>query len=508
MQKQYFFSRAISRLKQLISLAALAVVAGCGGGGGGDSGASSTTLAPSPERTPTSEASGSMFNAPAPAPTVSISFSASSVAAGQSSTLTWSSTNASSCTASGAWSGTLAGSGTLAISQEVAGTYRYDIACTGAGGSVSDSATLAVTGGAHNVVLMTVDRGPLSRSFNVPFVSVTVCRPGTSICQTIDDVMVDTGSYGLRLMASELNSSLTLPAVTNAGGNALGECAQFVSGFTWGSVRKADVKLGGETASDLPIQIIGDTPGGYSGIPTACTSAGANVGSVSRLGAKGILGIGMFSQDCGSACVTSRAPGMYYACTASSCSGTMVALRNQVTNPVSAFAVDNNGVLLKLPSVPPGGTSRLAGTLVFGIGTQANNQLGGATVYAANSRGNFTTVYKGKSLTSSFIDSGSNGLFFEDETIQKCSTGFYCPTSTLSLSAVNMAHDGSRSGTVSFTVENVYALSADIAAAHAGGSLDLSGSFDWGLPFFFGRSVFVAMSGANTPGGTGPYWAY
>jgi len=33
-------------------------------------------------------------------------------------------------------------------------------------------------------------------------------------------------------------------------------------------------------------------------------------------------------------------------------------------------------------------------------------------------------------------------------------------------------------------------------------------SFDFGLPFFFGRNVYVAFYGALTSGGTGPYFAY
>jgi hypothetical protein len=43
-----------------------------------------------------------------------------------------------------------------------------------------------------------------------------------------------------------------------------------------------------------------------------------------------------------------------------------------------------------------------------------------------------------------------------------------------------------------------------------GGSIGRSNSstFDWGMPFFFGRTVFVAIDGASTLHGTGPYWAY
>lgn len=34
------------------------------------------------------------------------------------------------------------------------------------------------------------------------------------------------------------------------------------------------------------------------------------------------------------------------------------------------------------------------------------------------------------------------------------------------------------------------------------------GSFDWGLPFFYGRNVFTAIEGKSTPQGSGPYWAF
>ena len=43
-----------------------------------------------------------------------------------------------------------------------------------------------------------------------------------------------------------------------SGTNPAGECLVFGSGYTWGAVRSADVKLAGEVASSLPVQIIAD----------------------------------------------------------------------------------------------------------------------------------------------------------------------------------------------------------------------------------------------------------
>jgi hypothetical protein len=79
-----------------------------------------------------------------PTPTVSLSASPVSVTAGIASTLTWASANATSCTASGAWSGTQPTSGSVstgALNKD----STYALTCTGAGGSASASATVAVT---------------------------------------------------------------------------------------------------------------------------------------------------------------------------------------------------------------------------------------------------------------------------------------------------------------------------------------------------------------------------
>lgn len=482
-------------LRLAASLAASLILASCGGGGGG-----SDNSAPA---------------APA-VPVVTLSLSPSSVLPGQESTLTWLAANASSCTGAGAWSGSKAVAGSVKVSQASSGSYGYGLTCTGSGGTASNTATLTVSLSTSNVVPMSVHSGPLGNSFNAPMVSVTICQPGTAYCQTIDNILVDTGSYGLRIIAAGgLSAGLNaaLPQVTNASGNVVAQCAQFVSGYTWGSVRRADVKMGGELASNLPIQIIGDTDASYGNVPADCSNVGANMGTVAAMGANGILGVGLFKEDCGPVCANQVIPGFYYGCSGGTCTGTQLAVANQVSNPVSSFAINNNGVVMTLPSVPSGGSVSATGSLIFGIGTQDNNQLGTATVYAANLYGNFKTTYKGQTYTESFIDSGSNGLFFPDASIPSCPAmgGWFCPGTPLTLSAVNTAYNNSASGTVSFLVESPADLYATSKAGHIGA--DTSGfaginGFDWGLPFFLGRKVFTAVYGSNTPAGPGPYWAY
>ncbi len=66
---------------------------------------------------------------------------------GQSATLTWSSQNADSCVASGAWSGAQALSGSLSVAPTNAGSSAYTLSCTGPGGTVEQSATLTLNPG-------------------------------------------------------------------------------------------------------------------------------------------------------------------------------------------------------------------------------------------------------------------------------------------------------------------------------------------------------------------------
>lgn len=79
---------------------------------------------------------------PAPVPTVTLTASPATITAGQSSTLGWSSTDATACTASGAWTGAKATGGSQVVSPTVTSTYT--LTCTGPGGSAAKSATVTL----------------------------------------------------------------------------------------------------------------------------------------------------------------------------------------------------------------------------------------------------------------------------------------------------------------------------------------------------------------------------
>lgn len=89
----------------------------------------------------------------AAAPTVSIAANPASLVLGAASTLSWSSTNAAACTASGGWSGSRATSGTANVTPAATGTATYTLSCTGAGGSASASATVTVSAPAPTVTI-------------------------------------------------------------------------------------------------------------------------------------------------------------------------------------------------------------------------------------------------------------------------------------------------------------------------------------------------------------------
>jgi hypothetical protein len=398
------------------------------------------------------------------------------------------------------------------------------VACGGGSSKGSSSAggnTIATAAG--NVAAVVVDAGPSGLSnpaFNEPFTSVTVCMPGsTSNCQTIDHVLVDTGSYGLRILTASNGAggelTLNLPNETDAAGSYISECAEFEDSVTYGTIRTADVTIASEKASSVPIQVIGD----QFLVPSDCIDASPNAGTqdnLDALGANGILGIGLSQVDCGTACLSSSTSNngvIYYSCPSNMCADTLLSSESQeVTNPVVLFPTDNNGTILELPTISNSGQNNVSGSLVFGIGTQSNNALGSATVFSLD-QGLFTTIFEDNDYYG-FTDSGSNGLFFTDSALTVCSDDdFFCSNKSYSGSGSsstvqNQGASGSPTQTVKFVVENADTLFNSGFTAYndlAGPDTSGEGLWDWGLPFFFGRNVYTSIA---TTSAAAPYIAY
>jgi hypothetical protein len=434
---------------------------------------------------------------------------------------------------------TVTSDGAFTFSEPVNSGAAYDVmvktqptgeTCTVTGGmgtassnvtgvSISCSSALASGGNVAPVSVGTFPSDVMLSTFNVPIVTVTVCDAAAT-CKDVQ-VVIDTGSSGLRLIASAV-SGLNLTAEP-AGGGTLFECAYYADGYAWGGVdTAAQVKIGGETASNVPVQVIeagsGTTP--PADVPTNCSNnappSTTDLDSADDFSADGVLGIGPAAQDCGSACTSTA---IYYyscpggGCTAGTAATTVAAVTDEVTNPVTLFAKDNNGTLLQLPTISANGVAMTSGYVAFGVGTESNNGIGNATILplSATQPQQQPPLYINTSFNNQssdgIIDSGSNAFFFTDSALTVCTdfSPFYCPSTTSSLTATNTG--GSAPSQVSFQIANFDTLAASMFYAYndvGGEAPTVNGTtyFDWGLPFFYGRTVYTIIPGATVGGQT------
>jgi hypothetical protein len=425
------------------------------------------------------------------------------------------------------------------------------LALAGCGGSNSSGTKATVV---NNTATLTASSGPNGLAggiVNGLYVTVTVCQHGTTTCATINNVQVDTGSVGLRLVQGALGSVTLTPISVN--GSPLEECIQYGdTSYSWGPLEFADVQIAGESASNIPVQLIGQvsapppsasnpTAGGASCLQNtpASTLPGTppgNEDTVATLGANGLLGIAGQIFDCGNACTTvSFTAGYpYYVCPNGTCQAVGAPTADQAVNPVAQFSgTDNNGVMITLPTVTSTGAVSVSGTMNFGIATKTDNALGNAVVFALDPCEDFPTVtfnnvtYTDTNCNSNtgglggFLDTGSNAFYISDANtlasfgISDCKSGtvgfgFYCVTAgTTTLSPVNIVGFGAvGSATISLNINDATTLfSTNNAVFNDLGSDSVLGGnpstdfWDFGLPFFLGRTVFVGIAGAAMPAG-------
>ncbi|MGE8331217.1 MAG: DUF3443 family protein, partial [Paraburkholderia nemoris] len=195
-----------------------------------------------------------------------------------------------------------------------------------------------------------------------------------------------------------------------------------------------------------------------------------------------------------------------------SCARTAVPLAQQVANPVPFFPVDNNGVIVQMPPVSNTGAASATGTLVFGVGTQANNALTGVQRFTTDAFGDMdNSVFNGTTVQA-FLDSGSNAYFFGDSSLAQCGSnlaGFYCPSSaqtrTLTLVGLNNTQASASIGILS--AATLFSNGGNYAFNDLAGQIGGNSSFDLGLPFFYGRHVYYGID-QTANGGQTPYVAF
>ena len=399
-------------------------------------------------------------------------------------------------------------------------------ACGGGGSASSPPTSPAIatplkfqTGLLENEVAINVYS---AASVNQPLVNVTVCAPQTTNCKTIENVLLDTGSFGLRLFASDIASLNLAPSTLN--NQNLAQCIVFGSGYTWGPVQLADIQMSGLKASNIPIQSIDAS---YASVPAACDMSGVpQMTTPTKIGgARGILGVGPFQRDCGNGCATSNSnlsPPTYYTCSNTNCTApAKVPLALQVVNPVTQFQSPyNNGLLIDFSDTSAAVDAQQAGgKLILGIDTATNNLLTAEHLILLDNRGQFTTQSNGTTYSKSFIDSGSNALFFSapsglSTTLSTCFSNstpkLYCPIADVSSNAVIQSNISPYYSTlVDFQVSANRSSLNYVQPGRALTNLPGFSGWDWGFPFFYSRKIFNAIAGQSQPGGkAAPYVAF
>lgn len=363
-----------------------------------------------------------------------------------------------------------------------------------------------------NRIPVVVSLGPNSNLLNGIFASITICN-SSNVCQVVNNVLMDTGSVGVRILGSALPANF-LSASPVSGGGTYGTCTAFADGYTWGDQASATVTLGGLTTTQpIKIQVIGQS--NYP-VPSPCSSGnGAAKNDLSSLQANGIIGIGLFERDCGSGCVN-NATNIYYTCNAGACTTTKMSILNQTSNPIFSMpAPYNNGNVISLPNISPGGDKNVAGNIYLGINTTANNTITPKTILNTDNSGYVTASFLGQKFTSSFLDSGSGIYGINTSQIPLCTqngfTNYYCPASSTNVD-VNFTSNVNalQSGLSTIVIDNTYNLlkSNNNAYYNMANQFLWASSADMGLTFFFGKNVATGLEGSSSSLGSQMYFAF
>jgi hypothetical protein len=270
------------------------------------------------------------------APTAAISVNPTAITQGQATTITWTSTNASSCVASNALGeSSLASSGSLFETPTAAGTYTYTIACSGSGGTSNPaSAVVAVA------------------ATNVPSISspITACPAGG--CNSPKPVgpepVVPISPRSVALAPTLDISGTSL--LTNLGGNAYVIVKWSSENAT--SCVASGAWSGSQALTGTSVQEISPSTG-KSTYTLTCSGAGGSASASAVVTAAGFATVSAPT-------ITNINPTTGVGGTVATITGTGFTASNQIdfgsSNVISSVAAGNNGTSLSftIPVLPTG----------------------------------------------------------------------------------------------------------------------------------------------------------
>ena len=359
---------------------------------------------------------------------------------------------------------------------------------------------------ADNIVPVEVRQLLQGDSFNRLFVDVMVCHDAQH-CRSVPNVLVDTGSAGLRLFRPALYA-LSLDPVTDLVGHALGNWARFGAGDLWGTLHWAQVRIGGlATTAAIPIGLY-DLPAPHERLPAGYGDRdlrGTMLGN-------GILGIAPWRHSMAFHFAFVGARG---AASAADWMPVQVERSQALANPIGYFPEPyDNGSVISLPEVDWfQGQSRVQGWLGFGLGPPTDMLFPRGhrvIVHELDDHGQFRATVGDRPIDL-MLDSGSNMLSLDLEALGVARhpwfPGLY---EAATLTPIDMAVQCAEQEIK--LVQRLYVGSADNLGHTLRGHAVLPMVAAWpvqqagkeaknllGLPFFYGRSVATGLEGAINP---------
>ena len=339
--------------------------------------------------------------------------------------------------------------------------------------------------------------------FNLAYVDVTVCNAAQQ-CRTVPNVLVDTGSSGLRLYREALGG-LQLEAVRDDMGRRLGSAADFAVGGLWGTLHSAQVRVGQvETTQAIPIQLF--DAASPSELRPASYKDDARPRFITM--GNGVLGISPRRHD----------PQRYFAlhrwgpgAVLPAWNPVDVDASRQVVNPIGHFPDPyNNGSVISLPEVDGSAGQKTAqGWLGFGIGQPTAALFPAAAhvmAHELDEQGKFAAMLGGRRVDL-LAHSGSNVLMLDLEPLglprHERFKRFYdaAPLTPLPLAfganEIELAHPLciGPAANMKKAIDDGYAVLPMLAIA----PIAQDAPNVLGLPFFFGRTVATGLQGAVNP---------